>query len=51
MNLLFLVLLKVLSLLKTLFVDFVAVDRRVAVLCEQDDQIRFQFGFDRRARF
>lgn len=40
------VFLEVLRLLKDLFVHLISVHGRVAVLREQDDQVRFQLGLD-----
>ena len=44
------ILLKVLRLFEDLFVDLVAVDGWVAVLCEEHDEVDFQLGLDVRAR-
>ena len=40
------VLLEVLRLLEDLLVHLIAIDRRIAVLGEQDDEVHFELGFD-----
>ncbi len=45
-NLSLLVLFEILGLLEDVFVDFVAVDRRIAVFGEKNDQVDLEFGFD-----
>jgi hypothetical protein len=39
-------LLKALRLLEDLLVHLIAIDRRIAVLGEQDDEVHFELGFD-----
>jgi len=38
--------LKVLRLLKDLFVNFIPVNRRVSIFSKQDNEVYFQFSFD-----